>query len=41
MNKIGHIVDIIPTPNPEIIFVAAPVSDCFTIEFTGFVPVPV
>ena len=41
INKIGIAVDIIPTPKPAIIVVAAPVSDCFTIEFTGFVPVPV
>ena len=38
---IGIAVDIIPTPKPEIIFVAEPVFDCSTIEVTGFVPVPV
>ena len=41
INKIGIAVDIIPTPRPAIIFVADPVSDCSTIEVTGFVPVPV
>ena len=41
INKIGIAVDIIPVPRPEIIFVAAPVSDCLTISLTGFVPVPV
>ena len=38
---IGTAVDIIPTPSPEIIVVAAPVSDCFTIDFTGALPVAV
>ena len=37
----GSAVDIIPTPNPAIMFVAEPVSDCSTIDETGFVPVPV
>ena len=41
INKIGTAVDIIPTPRPAIILVADPVSDCSTIEVTGFVPVPV
>ena len=41
MIKIGNAVDIIPTPSPAIIVVAEPVSDCSTIELTGFVPVPV
>ena len=41
ISKIGIAVDIIPTPNPVIIFVADPVSDFFTIDNTGpeFVPV--
>ena len=38
---IGIEVDIIQNPSPDIIFVAAPVSDCFTIDLTGFLPVPV
>ena len=41
INKMGMAVLIIPTPKPAIIFVAAPVTDCFTIPVTGFVPVPV
>ena len=38
---IGMAVEIIPTPRPEIILVADPVSDCSTIDITGLVPVPV
>ena len=41
INRIGMAVDIMPTPSPAIILVAAPVSDCFTIDKTGFPPVPV
>ena len=41
IKSIGMAVDIIPTPSPEIIVVAAPVSDCLTIDFTGLVPVAV
>ena len=41
INKIGSAVDIIPTPKPAMILVAAPVSDCAIIAFTGLVPVPV
>ena len=37
----GKAVDIIPTPRPAIIVVAEPVVDCFTIDSTGFLPVPV
>ena len=39
--NMGIAVDCIPTPSPAIIFVAGPVTDCFTMEFTGGVPVPV
>ena len=39
--KIGIAVDIIPTPKPAIMLVADPVTDCLTMERTGFVPVPV
>ena len=38
---IGTAVEIIPTPRPEIIVVAGPVSDCLTIDITGFLPVAV
>ena len=41
MNIIGRAVEIIPTPKPEIIVVAGPVSDCLTIERTGLLPVAV
>ena len=41
MINMGIAVDCIPTPKPAMIFVAGPVIDCFTIEFTGPVPVPV
>ncbi len=39
--SMGAAVDCIPTLRPEIIFVAGPVIDCLTIDFTGVVPVPV
>ena len=38
---IGNAVEIIPTPRPDIIVVAGPVSDCSTIDRTGFFPVAV
>ena len=38
---IGIEVDIMPTPSPEMMLVAEPVTDCLTIEITGLVPVPV
>src|SRR5690625_6966493 len=41
MMIIGMAVDIIPTPIPEIIFVEEPVTDCRTIDRTGFVSVAV
>ena len=34
-------VDIMPTPTPEMIVVAGPVTDWRTIDLTGRVPVPV
>ena len=39
--RIGMAVDCIPTPKPEMIFVAEPVTDCLTIPVTGLVCVPV
>ena len=39
--KTGTAVDCMPTPNPAIMLVAGPVRDCFVIDKTGDVPVPV
>ena len=41
IKRIGIAVDIIPTLNPAMIFVAGPVRDCLAIFFTGLVPVAV
>ena len=41
MINMGSAVDIMPTPKPAMMLVAAPVCDCLMIFNTGFLPPPV